>query len=225
MANCLICGAHWLLQLALAVLLGVCRVCCLISLQNYKAFLGENVWLWRKPFPFICSFPLPFVVFGFCFCCLFSLLPKPVCQRTPSLPPLRAYWRVNFWPHLSRLWFPTTGIGTHCPTLSQPPWYLSVFWLSPAASSPVLGDSPPGHTSYSSVNFTSPLPHSVLPPSWADPALLHNVNRYHLHCCLAFVTSSGTPCSWRPGQLCVDVWGLGHCVPSDSGFWLSGNHS
>lgn len=178
--------------------------------------------------PFLLFVPFLFLLLFLVsvFAVFFHYFPNPCVNGLPlSLPPLRAYWRVNFWPHLSRLWFPTTGIGTHCPTLSQPPWYLSVFWLSPAASSPVLGDSPPGHTSYSSVNFTSPLPHSVLPPSWADPPLLHNANRYHLHCCLAFVTSSGTLCSWRPGQLCVDVWGLGHCVPSDSGFWLSGNHS
>lgn len=70
--------------LALAVL-SVCGW-CLISLQIYEVVLSGhvqlcgNVWLWRKSFPFVSSFSLPFVVVGF---------------FPPSLPNLPCYYPTS----------------------------------------------------------------------------------------------------------------------------------
>lgn len=113
---------------------------------------------------------------------------------------------------------PTRGaFGTSCPIPSQPPWYLSVFCLSPAAWHPVSGGPSLGHTSYSSVSYlsrtpwyslASPLLPSAVPPGWADRSPVHTSNRCCLSCPPALVTSSDIHCSWRPGQLHVDVWGV-----------------
>lgn len=182
---------------------------CVVSLActATKHFWGKMSGFEGSPF-------LLFVVFffllslGVCFYFVFSLLSSPVSMH--SLP-------LSFPCVLGSEFFtfPQQPVVPHCPALSQPPWYLSVFWLLLQLHHLFLEvvhqDS--GLLQFSELLFTLPhtpwpLPHSVLPPSLADHPVVHNANRYHLHCSLASMRSSDTPCSCGSGQLYVGVWGL-----------------
>lgn len=202
---------------------------CVLDALSTKHFWGEISGFRGSTFLLFVPFLLLLLYLGFGLVLVF--FPNPLCQCTPSLPPFHVYWGMNFYLSLAGYGSPPLGLEPTAPlcfsllAISQS--FDCVLQLDHLFLEVVHQDKPlrvqwttPHTPSYSltTISFSS-----ATKLSWSCtckhtsspwPSGTHEKLRHSLQ-----------PETWTETCVLMCEICLGHCVTSDSGFWLSGNHS